>query len=209
MNNSDSKELILDKIRNAKTSFKTEDFIPDGQSPIFKAVKPSDITCFKNELETVSGHCVICKSDKELAEKINQTLKNKNIDSLFCKDRQIRLFLEKHNISFFSDKKSFETMQAGITACELLVARTGSVVVSSAGDSGRQMNIFPPIHIVLAKKEQLVELPEEALISIQEKYGENMPSLVSFISGPSRTADIEKTLVLGAHGPKELYVFII
>ena len=44
---------------------------------------------------------------------------------------------------------------------------------------------------------------------LKEKYGQKLPSMISTITGPSRTADIEKTLVLGAHGPKELYVFLI
>jgi len=99
-------------------------------------------------------------------------------------------------------------MQAGITGCEFLIARTGSVVVSSASLSGRQMNVFPPVHIVLAHISQLVNLPEDALIAMQEKYGITLPSTISTITGPSRTADIEKTLVLGAHGPKEFIVFL-
>jgi len=88
------------------------------------------------------------------------------------------------------------------------VARTGSVVVSSAGDSGRSMNVFPPIHLVLANSDQLVQFPEDALVAVQSKYKNNFPSTVTTITGPSRTADIEKTLVLGAHGPKELVVFL-
>jgi len=89
-----------------------------------------------------------------------------------------------------------------------LVARTGSILVSSSSQSGRQLNVFPPIHIVLAHVSQLVNYLDDALISIQQKYGDDLPSAISTITGPSRTADIEKTLVLGAHGPKEFIVFL-
>ena len=89
-----------------------------------------------------------------------------------------------------------------------MVARTGSVLVSSASQSGRQLNVFPPIHIVLAHVSQLVNYLDEALVAIQQKYGNHLPSIISTITGPSRTADIEKTLVLGAHGPKEFVVFL-
>jgi len=60
----------------------------------------------------------------------------------------------------------------------------------------------------LAHVSQLVDYPEEAYLAIQKKYGDSLPSSVTTITGPSRTADIEKTLVLGAHGPKEFLVFL-
>lgn len=209
MINSVSKDDILNRIRKARTSRHVEELIvPDMKSPIFKEIEPPEIACFKKELEVVSGVCTVCKSIDELAEKIKQLLKIKNVESPFCKDTQISSLLEKYNIPYVSDETNFESMQLGITGCELLVARTGSVIISSHGQSGRQMNIFPPIHVVIANKEQLVEFPEDGLVSMQKKYGEALPSLISFVSGPSRTADIEKTLVLGAHGPKELHVFI-
>jgi len=81
-------------------------------------------------------------------------------------------------------------------------------LVSSATESGRQMNVFPPVHIVLAHVSQLVDYLTDALVALQEKYGTELPSAISTITGPSRTADIEKTLVLGAHGPKEFIVFL-
>ena len=62
---------------------------------------------------------------------------------------------------------------------------------------------------MLAYSSQLVPDLKQALAGIRKKYRDNYPSLVTLVSGPSRTADIEKTLVMGAHGPKELYVFLI
>jgi L-lactate dehydrogenase complex protein LldG len=70
------------------------------------------------------------------------------------------------------------------------------------------MHIFPPVHIVVACESQLVNYVEDALLAIRQKYGKDLPSAITTITGPSRTADIEKTLVLGAHGPKEIVVFI-
>ena len=82
-------------------------------------------------------------------------------------------------------------------------------MVSNANAAGRRLSIYPPIHIVLAKASQLVMDIRHAMNLIQDKYGKDLPSMLSTITGPSRTADIEKMLVLGAHGPKELYVFLI
>lgn len=209
MNNSVSRDEILKRIRKAKTVNPEKVLpIPDMKSPIYKEIEPSKVLCFKNELEAVSGVCMICQSFDEIAQKIKQLLIEKEIDSVFCKDMELISFLGENKISSTNDIADFDAMEIGLTGCEFLVARTGSVIISSQGESGRKMNIFPPIHLVIAKKEQIVNYPEDGLVAMQAKYGKALPSLISFVSGPSRTADIEKTLVLGAHGPKELYVFI-
>jgi L-lactate dehydrogenase complex protein LldG len=82
-------------------------------------------------------------------------------------------------------------------------------MVSSKQTAGRKLNVFPPIHIVIARKSQLVFEISEAYENIMNKYKNVVPSMISIITGPSRTADIEKTLILGAHGPKEFIVFLL
>ena len=89
------------------------------------------------------------------------------------------------------------------------MARTGSIVLTAASQSGRTVSVYAPVHICIAYTPQLAYDIKDALQSIKEKYGNNIPSLISFASGPSRTADIEKTLVTGVHGPKEVYVFLV
>jgi len=95
-----------------------------------------------------------------------------------------------------------------LTGCEFLVAHLGSVLISSAQISGRRLNVFPETHIVVANEVQIVDFLDNALEKLQEKYKNKLPSLISNITGPSRTADIEKTLVMGMHGPKTLIVII-
>jgi len=175
---------------------------------IYKPILPDGITCFKNELELIKGQCIICEDEPDLYTKLKSFVQKNNFPFLYCRDSYIAGRLKSNLIPFSNTESDFETMQAGITGCEFLVARTGSVLVSSASESGRQMNVFPPVHIVLSHVSQLVNYPEDAYIAIQEKYGDSLPSTVSIITGPSRTADIEKTLVLGAHGPKEFVVFL-
>jgi L-lactate dehydrogenase complex protein LldG len=82
-------------------------------------------------------------------------------------------------------------------------------MVSSGQMAGRQIFVYPDVHIVLANASQLVPDIKDALIRIRKKYDNRMPSMITMITGPSRTADIEKTLVMGAHGPKELFVFLL
>jgi L-lactate dehydrogenase complex protein LldG len=106
------------------------------------------------------------------------------------------------------DPLELERCDVGITACDLLVAQTGSVLVTSASAGGRALSVLPPHHVVLARRDQLVPDLPEAFRRLQERYGTNYPSMISFVTGPSRTGDIERILVLGAHGPKHLTVLV-
>ena len=89
------------------------------------------------------------------------------------------------------------------------MARTGTIVMSAAQQSGRTVSVYAPVHICIAYTNQLVYDVKEALQKVKEKYTGNIPSLITFATGPSRTADIEKTLVTGVHGPKEVYCFLV
>ena len=102
-----------------------------------------------------------------------------------------------------------EACDAGITECDALVAQTGSVLVTNRGAGGRALSVLPPHHVVLARRGQLLRDLPAAFQFLKTKYGANYPSMMSFISGPSRTGDIERILVLGAHGPKKLTIFLI
>ncbi len=107
------------------------------------------------------------------------------------------------------EKNALEACDAGLTECESLIAQTGSVCVTSLSSGGRALSVLPPHHLVIATRAQLVPDLSAAYEHLAEKYGANYPSFISFISGPSRTGDIERILVLGAHGPKKLTVLLL
>ena len=107
------------------------------------------------------------------------------------------------------DKLALEGCDAGLTTCECLVAQTGTVLVSSTGCGGRALSVLPPHHVVLARREQMVGDLVEALRVVSVRYGSDFPTMFSFITGPSRTGDIERILVLGAHGPRKLTVYLL
>ena len=83
------------------------------------------------------------------------------------------------------------------------------MVLSAAMPEGRTASVYAPVHICIALTSQLVYDVKDALQLLQKKYPNDLPSLVTFATGPSRTADIEKTLVVGVHGPKEVYCFLL
>lgn len=107
------------------------------------------------------------------------------------------------------DPHELEKCEVGITTCEALVAQTGSVLVTNRTNGGRVLSVLPPHHVVLATRDQMLPDLPAAFEFLELKFGPNYPSLMGFITGPSRTGDIERILVLGAHGPKKLTVILL
>ena len=181
--------------------------IPDFTSPVYHSLDESLVDEFKKNLELVGGEVVLCPTKKEIQDEIKKICGNRKQDHVFCTDPSLQNLIED-SVVVDSDSKHFPNLNIGVTGCEYLVAHLGSVLVSSAQISGRRLNVFPETHVVVASKKQLTGYLDQALEKMQEKYKNNLPSLVSTITGPSRTADIEKTLVMGMHGPKSLIVLI-
>ena len=107
------------------------------------------------------------------------------------------------------DPDELERCDAGVTGCDALVAQTGSVLISTASAGGRALSVLPEHHVVLATIDQLLPDLPSAYKLLRERYGGRMPSYAGLVTGPSRTGDIERILVLGAHGPKRLTVILI
>lgn len=105
--------------------------------------------------------------------------------------------------------KDLEVCDVAITGCDALVAQTGSVLVTSQSAGGRALSVLPEHHVVIATKDQLLADLPAAFELLKRKYSSAYPSFISFITGPSRTGDIERILVLGAHGPKKLTILCL
>ncbi|MCX6247930.1 MAG: lactate utilization protein [Bacteroidetes bacterium] len=210
MEESTSKEKVLKKIRDALIE-KTDPPYPiiDTESSVYTPLtEPLDVA-FAQELVKVAGKFGYCESEDEFLSFLQSYILEKDWPVMYCYDEKLQALLKEGGIPFESEPEKFTDMKLGITRCEYLIARLGTVMVSSHISPGRRMTVFPEIHIVVAYTSQLVPDLKDALKNIRKKYEDNFPSLISLITGPSRTADIEKTLILGAHGPKELYVFLI
>lgn len=107
------------------------------------------------------------------------------------------------------DVHELEACDAGISECDALIAQTGTVLVTNRNSGGRALSVLPPHHVVLARRNQLAADLPAAFELLRGRYGDDYPSMISFITGPSRTGDIERILVLGAHGPKKLTIICL
>jgi L-lactate dehydrogenase complex protein LldG len=210
MEESTSKEKVLKSIRNALINVADNPFPQvDFSSPIYHEMEEAlDIT-FAQEFTRIGGQFVFCENEKEFVENFRILEAQHHWPKPFCKDDRLLKLLTEGGISCTSVDEDIQETVVGITSCEYLIARLGSVMVSSRSASGRKMNVFPEVHIVVAYTNQLVPDLKQAFAHISNKYGRKFPSMITVITGPSRTADIEKTLVMGAHGPRELYLFLI
>lgn len=215
MNSSRAKKDIISRIRKdreEKANLSINNTANSSKVPdnIYSNIKGKSIReIFTRQINEVGGSCIIVKDNTDLQNKLTSLIRTKKWKNIFCIDKSLIKLFKDSKILFTDSDKDFINMEAGLTSCEFLVARFGSILVSSKQTSGRRMNIFPPVHMVIANISQLVMEPGEALEKLQNKYVKDFPSMISLITGPSRTADIEKTLVMGAHGPKELYVFLL
>lgn len=204
-----SRNKILQKIKQVSSRRnRTANLVDYANEDIYHAVGDNLLEVFKCEAEAVNAQVIVCVNDDDLWCQITKWMELKSIKSIYSRETDFLLKMEEMNIPHTSNGKIFAGIDVGLTSCECLIARTGTVLVSSASESGRQLHVFPPIHLVIADKNQLVEYISDGIDLISKKYAENMPSQIVHITGPSRTADIEKTLVMGAHGPKELIIFV-
>lgn len=209
MKDTTSREKMLKKIRRALLERRDNPYPNLEDLPVYE--EQSDIleVLFAEQLTLVAGKFVFCEDEIQFIENLLLLADEKNWRKIYCWEPELQQLLGLYEFPFYSTDTDFLQAEVGITLCESLVARNGSVMVSNGNQAGRRLSIYPHHHVVVAYTSQLVLDLKDAFKLLKNKYNDQLPSLISNITGPSRTADIEKTLVLGAHGPKELIVFLL
>jgi L-lactate dehydrogenase complex protein LldG len=208
MEESTSREKVLKKVRHALI-YKTDNPYPqvDFESPLYKQMQETPDVNFAQEFTKVGGVFIYCEDERELVSALSALHTECEWNNIYCIEPEIQYMLTHAGVPFESDEDSLQNIHVGITGCEFVIARLGSIMVSSK--NSRRLNIYPEIHVVIAFARQLVEDLKDAFEAVQSKYSGKLPSMLSVITGPSRTADIEKTLVMGAHGPRELFLILV
>lgn len=209
MNVSPSKENILKRIREALSHSTPLPFPQsEGNQPLYKPLEQEPEVEFAERFTQLQGKFIYCINQQEFAFQLASLIRKQEWNKVFCLETGLlgpaySQLEERINGTELAD------CDVSITGCQCLVARTGSIVMSAAQESGRTTSVYAPIHVCIAYTRQVVIDLKEAIQLCREKYGQDLPSLITFATGPSRTADIEKTLVVGVHGPKEVYVFLV
>ena len=202
-----AKENILKRIREALINPVPLPFPQsEGYDYVYVNSTEEPVVVFAEEFTKLQGKFAFCTDEEDFKLQLQQLIYQRNWNKVFCNESELQQQLQIINITDYDDLPS---CNVAVTSCEYLVARTGTIVMSTAKQSGRTASIYAPIHICVAYSNQLVNDVKDALQLMKEKYADHFPSFVTFASGPSRTADIEKTLVTGVHGPKEVFCFLI
>lgn len=213
MKDATPKEQILSKIRNALTE-KTVNPYQDNEvmMDVIRSVDSEEDPgiLFAQELIALGGQFIYCENEHDFLDNLAGLMQEFNWRSVWCEAPHILNLLRMAEIPHFSSlPDELPVPLVSITACEKLISSSGTIVVSDAGNVSRASYAFPEIHLVAAYSSQVTATIKTALEAIRKKNNGNLPPQLIFISGPSRTADIEKTLVVGAHGPTQLFVFLI
>ena len=208
MEESTSREKVLKKVRHALI-YKTDNPYPqvDFDAPVYKPMNDTSDVNFAQEFTKVGGVFIYCENESEVVSTLAALHTECHWQNVFCYEPEFQFMLTQAGVPFESDEQSIENLNVGITGCEFLIARLGSIMVSSK--NSRRLNVYPETHVVIAYVHQLVDDLKDAFEALQARYQGKLPSMISVVTGPSRTADIEKTLVMGAHGPRELFLILV
>ena len=194
MNVGDARTEIMRSIRTHLATSPPADRSLCEPNPPFFLQSPSPLALpqvFARNLEAVDGHCIVVQNDTEVAAAVKRITDGKKGIAV--------------SSARFSKQDLF-TVDVGITSAQAGIAETGTLVLDSSKERNRLVSLVPPVHIAILDASKIFLTLGEALAALQS--GPELSPAITFITGPSRTADIELTLTLGVHGPQELYVII-
>jgi len=176
-------------------------------------------TQFIGELNKVNTNVIEAGSEDEVKSFLQDIIKEKELksfaiwESQFLKEINLKQDFKDTGLKLITAKNKNRMANAdiGITEVDYAIADTGTLVLLTDKNQPRSVSLLPPIHVAIVRPANLVRNIKDLFIILKSRLqnSEDITSCMTFITGPSRTADIELSLTLGVHGPKELYVVIL
>jgi len=221
-----AREEILSRIRTGLTGTSydtiesTRDFTEERIVILreTEAVRESLTRQFLTEVEKVNGNTETAADDLGIEQYIIRLIKDKNLrtfsiwESEYLKALNLKQKLKDGGLKLITakNKNRVSMSDIGITEADYAISDTGTMVLLTDKNQPRSISLLPPIHLAVVKKENIVRDIHDLFIILKDNLNQTqeLGSCMTFITGPSRTADIELNLTLGVHGPKELYVII-
>ena len=178
------------------------------------AVGSSPVERFQHALEAVSGHFIAAGSEAEAAQAIQQILARTKAQRIAISDLPLvqRIVAQVKSDALVLENAGPQALfdcDAGITGAQWAIAETGTLVLESEHERHRLASLVPMIHIAIVEAGRVRQTLGEVLQTLAQQGQEGLSRTVTFITGPSRTSDIELTLAIGVHGPGELFVIVL
>lgn len=213
---SEARKAILSSIRShLAASVPYDNHENPRQNPVILSKAPLHISLvelFKQNVEAVNGHCILTNGDAEIVQALTEIINDCRGQHIAISDHaEVKRLLyltdlEIEELGIAPNVSDIFRFDVGITTAQAAIAETGTLVLDSTYEHHRLVSLVPPMHIAIVNASKICETLADAL-TLLRKEKEISPA-VTFITGPSRTADIELTLTVGVHGPQELYVII-
>lgn len=169
---------------------------------------------FRLALEAVSGQCLVVSDEAEAATVLERIIVKKKATRVAISDSSLVRRVTQNmgagvELLEFASQSALFGCDAGITSAQWAIAETGTLVLESESERHRLASLVPPVHIALIQAGAIRDTMADVLHSLNQHGQNGLSPAVTFITGPSRTSDIELTLAIGVHGPGELYVIVI
>lgn len=221
--NNDARQEILSSIRThlaASAPFDAREYPSNHENPVVVPAQPAasnPIDLFRQSLEAVDGHCIVAHGEADIAQALTRIISALQKTKLGAQRIAVSDAPELERLMHMTDLEIEELgiapnasdifgFDVGITSAQAAIAETGTLVLDSTRERHRLVSLVPPVHIAIVKASTIYATLGETFSMLQN--GEELSPAITFITGPSRTADIELTLTIGVHGPQELYVII-
>jgi len=214
MQEANARESILASIRHNLAASRAFDDDHAGatindESTHFPSLSRGElIDNFKRNLDLVSGHCHIVSDKSEAAEAVFKIIDSLSATNIVISDSAIVAAITNGlsiDVVVNADPEYLFASDVGITGAQYAIAETGTLVLESDAERHRLTSLVPPVHICILEADNIRQTLGEILEIVQS----DLSRTVTFITGASRTSDIELTLAIGVHGPRELHVVVI
>lgn len=187
---------------------------PNGVIPARAQLPPKgQIELFVAMADKFSATVARVKSGKDVPEAVSDYLRSKNLSPRAAIGKDPRLaampWAKQKNLELKTGP-SDGSDETGISHAFAAIAETGTLVMTSGADNPTTLNFLPENHIVVLEAASIRGDLETVMAEIRKAYGKGlMPRTVNFITGPSRSGDIEQKILLGAHGPRALHIVVV
>lgn len=210
MSETKTKEKILKKVRAALIQKSLTDYSQvDYDTPVFKPSEDLLELTFANNLILAGGQFFFCEGQDDFIEQLGELTEQFNWKLAYTDNKQVQEFCKFINLPFVTEVNGLKDTDVAITHCFGLLSNTGSIAFVKNEHNQQASFFLGKMHVVIAYTSQVVEDMATCIERIKIRHNQILPSSISFVNGPSKTADLEAETYVGVTGPRELIVFLI